>query len=440
MDGRDVRIPLRRNGRAVLTIAWLALLIWALWWLGSLTDFRLRHAGISWLPALDHLGYDFFHNYLGTRAWLQGANPYLEDFGDERGRFGYPPFVLPLFSWVGLTPDLRVATSLWTLFIAAACSIGVWQIRAFRRVQGWSEFAFPAMLALVLWSAPVVFAMERGNTDVLVLLCTLVAAALLTRAPSLPFELTAGFMLALAVGIKVYPIVVVVALLALRRYRVLGFMALALAVLATWQAEGLQQWMAQAGASQESRVGPVGDFVRWIRGEPVTGAPIDIGRYYGVAYLGSLHSPGDWWPSLWLRLGIAPLAALPLLAVHLLVLGPVTLWGAWRIFRAPNATRLSLPVLLWGMALATFWMPLSYDYNLLFLPLLVVASWDRREPVWMLALLLSFLPWWLPFGPAGYDGALARVLLKLFALHVVTLLLVRSLARNAGGPAGSLPA
>ena len=423
------------NRQATAIRAWLALLIWALWWLGSLADFRLRYAGISWLPALDHLGYDFFHNYLGTQAWLQGANPYLEDFGDERGRFGYPPFVLPLFSWVGLTPDLRVATTLWTLFVAAACAVGVWQIRGFRGAQGWSEFALPAMLALVLWSAPVVFAMERGNTDVLVLLCALASAAMLSRPPRWLLELPAGFLLALAVGIKVYPVVVVVALLAMRRYAVLGFMALSMAVLALWQADGLQQWVVQA--SQESRVGPVGDFLRWLRGEPGLGTVMDIGHYYGVEYLGSLHSPGDWWPSLWLRLGVGSLAAWPLLAVHVLVLTPVTLWGAWRIFRAPNAERLALPVLLWGMALATFWMPLSYDYNLLFLPLLVVATWDSREPRWMLVLLLTFLPWWLPFGPVDYFWSLARVLLKLLALHIATLLLIRSLARDATASPGA---
>lgn len=429
-------MPPWRSVGATTILALLALLIWALWWLGSLADFRLRYAGISWLPALDHLGYDFFHNYLGTQAWLQGLNPYLEDFGDERGRFAYLPFVLPLFSWVGLTPDLRVATTLWALFVAAACAVGVWQIRGFRRAQGWSEFTFPAMLALVLWSAPVAFAMERGNTDALVLLCVLAAAALLSRTPRWPVELPAGFLLALAVGIKIYPAVAVVALLALRRYAVLGFMMLSMAALALWQAEGLQHWMAQAQASQESRVGVVGDFMRWLRGEPGLAPVIDIGHYYGVEYLGSLHSPGDWWPALWLRLGFGSLAAWPLLAVHVLVLSPVTLWGAWRTFRAPNAARLSLPVLLWVMALATYWMPLSYDYNLLFLPLLVVATWDRREPIWMLALLLSFLPWWLPFGPVSYDWSLARVLLKLFALHVASLLLVRSLVRNAEASAG----
>lgn len=412
------------------TVSWLALLAWVLWWLGSLADFRLWFAEASWLPVLHHLGYDFMHSYLGTQAWLQGGNPYLQDFGDERGRFGYLPFVLPLFSWVGLTPDLRVATSLWTLFIASACAIAVWQISRLRKTLAWSGLAVPVMLALVLWSAPVVFAMERGSTDALVLVCALGAAALLGRAPRWQVELPAGFLLALAVGIKVYPVVAVVALLALRRFAVLAFMVMSMAALALWQAEGLQQWMAHAHATQESRVGPVVDFLRWLRGDLALGTVKDMGHYYGVEYWGSLHSPGDWWPALWLRLGVVSPTAWPLLAVHFLVLAPVTLWGAWRILLARNTARLSLPILLWVMALASYWMPLSYDYNLIFLPLLVVASWDSREPRWMLVLLLAFLPWWLPFGPLAYDWSLARVLLKLFALHVATLLLVRSLTRD----------
>jgi hypothetical protein len=96
-----------------------------------------------------------------------------------------------------------------------------------------------------------------------------------------------------------------------------------------------------------------------------------------------------------------------------------------------------LPILLWVMALATFWMPQSYDYNLIYLPLLMVAVWDKREPVWVQLLLLLSLSWWIPFGPTGYDWALARVLLKLLALYVVTLVMIRGLTRPAVPTTGS---
>jgi hypothetical protein len=119
-----------------------------------------------------------------------------------------------------------------------------------------------------------------------------------------------------------------------------------------------------------------------------------------------------------------------LLAAQFVTLAPVTLWGFWRIFRMQVSGRLTLPILLWVMAVATYWMPLSYDYNLIYLPLLTVAVWDNREPRWLQFLLLLFLPWWIPFGPIGYDWALARVLLKLLALYVVTLILIRSLSRS----------
>lgn len=62
------------------------------------------------------------------------------------------------------------------------------------------------------------------------------------------------------------------------------------------------------------------------------------------------------------------------------------------------------------------------------MPLLIIALWDRSNDAGggQVVLVLSLL-WWLPFGPLGYDWALARVVLKLFAFYTITLVLIRRL-------------
>jgi hypothetical protein len=59
--------------------------------------------------------------------------------------------------------------------------------------------------------------------------------------------------------------------------------------------------------------------------------------------------------------------------------------------RADDARRreVELPFLLWTAALATFVPSNSYDYNLVFLPLAVLAVWDGRDG-WLVQLALLF--------------------------------------------------
>lgn len=75
-----------------------------------------------------------------------------------------------------------------------------------------------AMLSAVLLSTPVLLEMERGNSDVLVLLMVC-CAALLLRAPGRMREVAAGLLLAIGAWVKLYPGLLLVALIALRRWR-----------------------------------------------------------------------------------------------------------------------------------------------------------------------------------------------------------------------------
>jgi hypothetical protein len=343
-----------------------------------------------------------------------------------------------LFAWTALVADFRVATGIWAAVIVASVALCVVQISRLRHASGFSELPMAVMLALVLWSAPVVFAMERGNFDVLVLACMLLAAWALARpSPGLAGHLLAALCFVVAATIKVYPLAVLLALFAMRQYRVLALTAAGTVILVLALAEPFSEWLAvlRTLPGAGPRVNPLLDFWQFLTGGAITVSAGGGDFLYfldNIPTWASLHSPGDVLPALWFRLGLEPLAAWPVLAMNFFVLAPITLWGYWRIDRLQDAQRFSLPVLLWIMAVATYWMPFSYDYNLIFLPLLIIATWDSREPPLMQILLAMSVPWWLPFGPAGpadFDLVVARVVLKLVALYVATALLVRSFAR-----------
>jgi hypothetical protein len=314
----------------------------------------------------------------------------------------------------------------------------LWQIRKYRCAMGWSDAPPVIAAALLLWSAPVVFAMERGNCDVLVLLGVMAAASALGKsAARARWQSVAAVFLVLASAIKVYPLAAVVALLAMRQYLAAAVMAACCVLLVIVLAEPFAQWLAVLGTLPGAgpRVNPLFEAWSWLRGETGTmTVPTGDLLYFfdNIPTWASLHSPADIWPVLWFRLGHDAVATWPVMGINVMMLAPVTLWGLWKIVRSSGTTNTSLPVLLWIMAVATFWMPFSYDYNLIFLPLLIVATWDKREPPWMQALLILSLPWWLPFGPAGpadFDVVLGRVLLKVIGLYVATCLLVRSFTR-----------
>jgi hypothetical protein len=427
--------------RAANLLGAAAIATWGLWWAVSLWGFGLQFASLTWLPTYS-LGFDFLHNYLASRAWLDGINPYIHDFGDPRaewsgdakGLYAYPPATLPWFAWTAVVPSFRAALAIWWLVIAAGCALCLWQIQRFRREVGWSSEPLLPMLALVLWSSPVVFALERGNCDVLVLFCVVGAALALGRPNRLLGSPLAAAFLGMAAAMKLYPLAVLAAVIALRRYLVLAVMLAFMLLLVGILAEPYSQWLDVMRGLGGQRVGPILEVWHWLRGEAPVPKGLDESYYEpflsALDSRGSMHSPGDWWFALWVRLGIASPVSWPLFVVHLVTLAPVTLWGCWATFRAPGRERMVLPVLLWIMTIATYWMPLSFDYNLIFLPLLVMCLWDRRDPGWLQVLVVSsLLPWWLPFGPVEIDWVLLRNVLKIVALYVLTLLMIRGFRR-----------
>src|SRR5207302_3021493 len=163
--------------RTAFTIAGVGLLlIWGLVWAASIHRGRLVGAQRVWNYAYDFLGLDFLNNYQAARHWLAGGDPYREPFGDPTGRkLCYPPIVLPLFAWCGWVKP-RAAIVLWMGILAGLAALGaVLGWRARRKLGLW-DVPLPFAVAVVLVSTPVIYAMERGNYD-LVLLVPLVLAA-----------------------------------------------------------------------------------------------------------------------------------------------------------------------------------------------------------------------------------------------------------------------
>lgn len=116
-------------------------------------------------------------------------------------KFLYPPLMAYLFVWVlWLTPG--VALGLWSLLVLAGSFAAAWILARAFRVSG-EDRAAPALQTAVLFTLfyPVLFAFERGNNDVWVLL--LYTAAVLGWMRE-KMWLT-GLCVALAAMIKIYP-------------------------------------------------------------------------------------------------------------------------------------------------------------------------------------------------------------------------------------------
>src|SRR5262249_50833544 len=127
------------------------------------------------------------------------------------------------------------------------------------------------------------FELERGNCDLLVLLLIVMTAAVLAK-QTLPRDLLAGFCVALAVWIKIYPAMLVLGLLAARRPRAVVCVVLA------YVAIGLADY-------------------------PDTVQHIQAVRSYVADYDMRLHASahpfGTWWKHFWDGTPLAALARVP---------------------------------------------------------------------------------------------------------------------------------
>jgi hypothetical protein len=183
--------------------------------LAALVPYDLSRSG---LPFYRFWGVDFQNLHAFHHCEVRNApydNPQAAQIcGDAVDRpMRYPPLLYWSFAWTRLFP-FPVALKIWTVFILAGTYVGVTlflsrEALSQRRVQVW--------IGLLFAQFPALYAIERGNNDVWIVLLWGLACFAFTRGRPLASGVFAG----LAVAAKVYPLfavlIVVVALLEDRR-------------------------------------------------------------------------------------------------------------------------------------------------------------------------------------------------------------------------------
>jgi hypothetical protein len=264
---------------------------------------------------------------------------------------------------------------------------------------GLRPLPLPFLAAAVLGSTPVLYAVERGNCD-LVVLMLIVAAASALRGASPGRDVLAGACLALAAWIKVYPGLLLLGVLALGRWRAVMVATVAGVLIGLADLPGTVQFVANLGPFVV-RDAPAASGAISETTHTLTGCWSLFWAGTPLAWLGGVHGAVAW-----VGLVLPPIGAV-----------------SYRVWRCAAPQALVYPYLTWLAGAATFLPPVSNDYNLIFLPLAALAVWDRRDSVTvhlaMAPMLLWWQPWRLPIGPR------ALLLFKVAGLVAVGLSLLR---------------
>ena len=428
--------PDRRRQRAWKLAGLLLLLAWTGWWTASLTrpvpalwpgPPMSERQQITYLPIWSFVGVDFQHNYAAVNSWLDGHDPYVAIEDDPiNTHYIYPPPALLAFAWAGLFPPASVhtlisiagpnglsefpycrpAVFLWMAAIVGITALAAWQSWRVRGRLHLPPLPLVFVLGATLISYPVMFELERGNCDVLPLLAlALLVVPALTWRHRLAGDLAVAAGVALAAGIKAYPGILLLGLLALRRHRAAAFAAglLFLQVAAFWHP--FAEWFA---------------IIRADAGHSTT------------LFMDYSHSLLVHWQLGWTTLGVPALGRLPREAIVDLIVLAAVLAVSWRVFRARPDPAVAWPYLLWLTTMGTLVNVTAYDYSLLYLPLAVLAAWDARDS-WRVHLCLApAVIWWFPFS-IGISG-LPLLLLKVTGIFLVGVLVLRRLPAAPAAP------
>lgn len=371
-------------------LGYLALLAWMIWWAFSfsLDVPRLVGGEFTYMTniAWPYIGLDFIHEYSGGSTLANGDNPYHYMSGHPMyQQFTYPPIVLPFFAWCKFLPPDRMftvtthgfrinqvyplkAVMTWIVLLSAMFTFATYNVWQFRNKSHYGNIAFPLALAMILFSFPVVFAMERGSCDALMLTLILLGCMSLSK-KTLYWDILSGLCFAVATWMKLYPGFLLLALLVLRRWRAAGFtfgfiVSIGLTLL---------PWTLEWYNIIQSRL---------------------QGNYRSLLYA---HTISGSWFELWAQTPFDFLTKIPGLIGGGFIVLPLAGVVGWIIFRYEHREKLLLPYILWMTSLSTFLPLISFDYNLFYLPLGVLAIWRRKDPFWVHFAMAYLLLWWQPF-------------------------------------------
>lgn len=385
---------------------------WCAWWGLSLSRNRLALGEWAWFEALPFLSGDFTVSIDHVaRVRAAGLDPYAADWVCRR--YPYPPLVTASFRWVTLFRP-GTALAIWTVALAVIFSGSAWAAWRARRRLGLVEIPGTVAIAAVLFSSPVVLAMERGQCDALVLPLIGLGAWLLGRGRH-GSDWAAGGVFGLAAWHKYYPGIVLLGLLGFRRTRaVAGFVLVGLAV-------GLADPVGVVDALSNAH-------------HAVPALPL---RYPAQIHHAG-HSLTTFWRPLWAGTPLAFLKAVPGAVGACALVVPFVVQVTRRVGRTGDAARLAFPLCLWLVAAGTFLTPAAIDYNLVFLPLAALAVWDVRDrPMANLLMALSLVALQPLMGPVS-----GRVLFlfKLAGLAATGLCLARRADEIRADPTGKAAA
>ena len=418
----------RRSDHPNLNLIGLGLIVaWLAFWVQCFFEFSFVTDRL-WVPRWVFLSLDYQHVHLGVKAWHEGLDPFSV-YIDFRGRYAAPPITLLLFRWTRFF-DPYVGALIWDVIITATFAYTVLTcLKVREQLRLWVP---PVALAIAvfLWSTPAMFSIERGNLDVWVLLTLFIALNLMRRGKGKWYcEVVAGLVLAIGAWAKMYSGLFILALLPFKRWTAAATCVVGIVLIGVIPLRETKLFFRNAGDMvTDERVTPVKQVVEWLSHPtfaPYAGRPIDP-VWYG-------HSLTTFFPLMFSK---TPLGSVPGLLVSALLFGPLWLYAAWCVYRSPRRESLFLPFILWTMALGTYALPNSYDYNLFFMLLTALCLWDRRDSVFVhLLMLATVVIWWQPFY-IGIDRVLL-IWLKMLAIIPVSVLMIRH-ARRPDVPAQQL--
>jgi len=386
----------------------------ACWIVESTTspDFALLGWRAVWFPAMPtkylmpwpHFGLDFMFNFAAVHTRAGGGNPYqLINLSFAEPRYVFPPILLHLFSWTSLIEwDMaREAVDLWMIIL---CALGtVAGIGAVNNRYSLGVTSVPASLvvALFLCSTPFLFELERGNCNMLILGCIMAGVAMLNKRSTMA-DLVASLLFAIAIWIKLYPGLLIIGLLALRRWRVTTLTIIGCFLI------GLLDWALLA------------EYIPVLRQYAEKG---------GWSFANHAHSMTRNWDAIWSTLHLPIARQIPAIGWTLLAIIPPLAFVSFRVFCSTRRDDLALLLLLWITSVATFVPSVSFDYNLIFLVIALLIAWDASHPLWLQALFAVQLYWLQPFA-IPFTPTWLTYWLKLSGVVVVALVLVRLAGSN----------
>jgi hypothetical protein len=180
-------------------------------------EYMFQGKSVVLLNLMDKFGYDFRDFHWAGRYFLKGTDPWQWE------RFVTPPLSLYVILPFSFMPaKLAAQIFFFVNFICLLCGAYLYSsvfVLKGRHVH-WGGLV---LFITILFSYPVYFLLHRGNIDGVVFLLIALGLFFASRPQGSANDLLASLFLALACHVKIYPILMIVPLIMVRRWRLFFF-------------------------------------------------------------------------------------------------------------------------------------------------------------------------------------------------------------------------